>query len=430
MKNNKGFTLVELLAVVAILVLILSLITPKIFKQLKTAENVTDKEQINAIINTSKLYMNQHSELLPEHNSLYTITLNELKESGLIKSSQILNPSTKEELKGCVLVRYQNNKYDYEYKEEYGWCNRPQTVTSGDGLYASETEPGRLIYRGSNPDNYIILKENNVDTTYRIISYEPDGTIKVVRMERLMYSEWDNANNRTTDNGNTYCTYGSTNGCDVWNNQYNTIYDGNLFSLSNSLFYKKYYSNKDSNTMINSGRNGIVKDDASINIYLNNEWVKNIDEKYITKHLFNVGGVNYYRSYTGGDKGILKEKQEEKIYTWDGYIGLINATEYVEASLDTNCTSVYSSFYYNTEYTDKQDEIQPPCVNNNWIINIYGWTMSSLTYDTRTVWAIKNNGYIRFAYPTTRDNIYPTFYLKASVNITGSGTESNPYRID
>ena len=56
--------------------------------------------------------------------------------------------------------------------------------------------------------------------------------------------------------------------------------------------------------------------------------------------------------------------------------------------------------------------------------------MSSLTYDTRTVWAIKNNGYIRFAYPTTRDNIYPTFYLKASVNITGSGTESNPYRID
>ena len=115
MKNNKGFTLVELLAVVAILVLILSLITPKIFKQLKTAENVTDKEQINAIIDTSKLYMNQHSELLPEHNSLYTITLNELKESGLIKSSQILNPSTKEELTGCILVNYENNKYKYEY---------------------------------------------------------------------------------------------------------------------------------------------------------------------------------------------------------------------------------------------------------------------------------------------------------------------------
>ena len=125
MKNNKGFTLVELLAVVAILILILSLITPKIFKQLKTAEKVTDQEQINAIIDTSKLYMNQHSELLPEHNSLYIITLNELKESGLIKTSQILNPSTKEELTGCVVVNYENNKYKYEYKEEKDCRNIP-----------------------------------------------------------------------------------------------------------------------------------------------------------------------------------------------------------------------------------------------------------------------------------------------------------------
>lgn len=125
MKNNKGFTLVELLAVVVILIIVISLITPKVFNQLKTAEKITDQEQINAIIDTSKLYMNQHSELLPEHNSLYIITLNELKESGLIKTSQILNPSTKEELTGCVVVNYENNKYKYEYKEEKDCRNIP-----------------------------------------------------------------------------------------------------------------------------------------------------------------------------------------------------------------------------------------------------------------------------------------------------------------
>ena len=70
MKNNKGFTLVELLAVVVILIIVISIITPKVFNQLKTAEKITDQEQINAIIDTSKLYMNQHSELLPEHNRL------------------------------------------------------------------------------------------------------------------------------------------------------------------------------------------------------------------------------------------------------------------------------------------------------------------------------------------------------------------------
>ena len=128
MKNNKGFTLIEVLAVVVILITIIMIIAPKIFKQFKTAENVTDKEQINAIINTSKIYMNQNSNLLPEQGDIYIISLNELKDSGLIKSSQILNPSTKEELKGCIVVKYKNNKYNYEYKEE-NECNNVIIVT-------------------------------------------------------------------------------------------------------------------------------------------------------------------------------------------------------------------------------------------------------------------------------------------------------------
>ena len=118
MKNNKAFTLVELLAVVAILTLIIVIITPKVFKQLKTAENVTDQEQINSLINTSKIYMNQNSNLLPQENDIYVISLDELKESGLIQKSQILNPSTNEELNGYIIVKFENNKYKYEYKEK------------------------------------------------------------------------------------------------------------------------------------------------------------------------------------------------------------------------------------------------------------------------------------------------------------------------
>ena len=109
MKNNKAFTLVELLAVVAILTLIIVIITPKVFKQLKTAENVTDQEQINSLINTSKIYMNQNSNLLPQENDIYVISLDELKESGLIQKSQILNPSTNEELNGYIIVKFENN---------------------------------------------------------------------------------------------------------------------------------------------------------------------------------------------------------------------------------------------------------------------------------------------------------------------------------
>jgi uncharacterized repeat protein (TIGR02543 family) len=115
MKNNKGFTLVEILAVVAVLILIIAIITPKIFKQFQNAEKITNQEQINTIINIAKIYMNQNSELLPKEGREYNITLQELKNSGLISTSQILNPSTKQELQGYISVKYINNKYNYKY---------------------------------------------------------------------------------------------------------------------------------------------------------------------------------------------------------------------------------------------------------------------------------------------------------------------------
>ena len=127
MKNNKAFTLVEVLAVIAILTLIIAIITPKIFNKISTAENITQKEQINTLINIAKIYTNQNTEKLPENNSISVITIQELKESGLINKSQILDPKTKEELTGCILIKDENNKYKYEYNEDK--CNNLITVT-------------------------------------------------------------------------------------------------------------------------------------------------------------------------------------------------------------------------------------------------------------------------------------------------------------
>lgn len=196
MKNNKGFTLVELLAVVVILITLITIITPKVFKQLKNSETVIDREQINAIIDTSKLYMNQHSELLPKENSLYVITLNELKDSGLIKSNQILNPSTNEELKGCVLVKYQNNKYNYEYNEDK--CDKIVTLTfnpNGGQLnqttknvikgepYGEMPTPTREGYTfmgwsTSSTDTNIIYDNNEYSGTLAADSESPSKNIK------------------------------------------------------------------------------------------------------------------------------------------------------------------------------------------------------------------------------------------------------------
>ena len=125
--KNKGFTLVELLAVVIILLLVITIITPKVLKQLNTSENITRNEQINSLINIAKIYTNQNTEKLPEKNSVSIISIDELKESNLINKSEVINPKTNQELTGCILIKDEGNKYKYEYNEDK--CNNLITVT-------------------------------------------------------------------------------------------------------------------------------------------------------------------------------------------------------------------------------------------------------------------------------------------------------------
>ena len=75
--KNKGFTLVELLAVIAILTLVLTMTTSKVINYLKKTKNVTNKEQINTLINIAKIYTEENTEELPEENELNIITLNQ-----------------------------------------------------------------------------------------------------------------------------------------------------------------------------------------------------------------------------------------------------------------------------------------------------------------------------------------------------------------
>ena len=50
-------------------------------------------------------------------------------------------------------------------------------VSSGDGLYEDQYETGRYVYRGSEPNNYIMFN----DELWRIIAKEADGTYKIIR---------------------------------------------------------------------------------------------------------------------------------------------------------------------------------------------------------------------------------------------------------
>ena len=65
-------------------------------------------------------------------------------------------------------------------------CN----TESGDGLYKDIFDEDRCIYRGVNPNNYIKFE----GFTWRIISVEHDGCIKIMHTDPLQSIAWDNTN--------------------------------------------------------------------------------------------------------------------------------------------------------------------------------------------------------------------------------------------
>ena len=68
-----------------------------------------------------------------------------------------------------------------------GGITLPLASDGADGLYQDEYESGRYFYKGANPNNYITFNNE----TWRILSVEADGRIKIVRNELLSDRAFD-----------------------------------------------------------------------------------------------------------------------------------------------------------------------------------------------------------------------------------------------
>ena len=456
MRNKKAFTLVELLAVIIILGILAVLIAPKVVNMINESEksaNMTSAENLvkaaelkasNNMIDNGKALRINYQTGENENNLDYSgkkpqIGVVQIKANGEVAMAVKFGDY-------CYLKEYDSSDIStIPYSSET--CNEnaevfinktiPELAVTGDGLYEALGEPGRYIYRGANPNNYIILKENGDYVIYRIVSYEPDGTIKVVRNEKVLYgveeSMWDG--HRYNNQNSTYCYKNDVYSCNAWGNQSNTYYNEQTLNELNQDFYFYYYEdNQTTNFSIKpNSYSGTVTEDSEINVFFNNTWINTLDFKdNIETHSFNVGGIFYDVDYTGGDKGLKKEKEEEKVYTWKGKIGLLNATEYVESSTDTNCRSVYSNYFHARD--DSGNYIRNnlingwPCKNNNFNYKNYiQWTITAGSKDNLSVWYVDDN----FGTHTSsfEHSIRPTFYLKSSIKLGGLGTPEIPYYI-
>jgi len=268
-----------------------------------------------------------------------------------------------------------------------------KVVTTGDGLYEDTTMPGNYIYKGRIPNNYITFNNE----TWRIMSVESDGTLKIIRNESIKKREFDRFGYRdSTSNGagGTYCANSST-GCNAW-------------AVSDNFTNGTY--------------TGTVLKDAYLNTYLNGEYLESINEdsKYIVNHNFNVG--------TPGDENdtedIAIDVTQEALYKWNGKIGLMTITEILKTTSNTTCTSL------NVAYNRLNTSV---CSNNNWMWPQTDavWTISPSPGTAAGVWIANSRGYAgSYLSNSLTPRVLPALYLTPNITLSGSGTSYDPYTIN
>ncbi len=114
---KKGFTLVELLAVIAVLALIAAIAYPIVTGMIGDMKDTASESQKREIIESAKYWVQDNSGLLSDtEGEVYILSIDTLKSSGYLTNEKLRDIDTDKILKkACVKITTQEHKYTYEY---------------------------------------------------------------------------------------------------------------------------------------------------------------------------------------------------------------------------------------------------------------------------------------------------------------------------
>lgn len=122
-KNNKGFTLVEILAVIVILLIIVVIAAPNMTKEIKRGEDASQNVLNQKIENAAHLYAAKYyaDEIVKcNSNNCIKFTLANLEKDGLINlNNECIDNGTKNVTTQNIKISYDstNSKIKYDYSE-------------------------------------------------------------------------------------------------------------------------------------------------------------------------------------------------------------------------------------------------------------------------------------------------------------------------
>ena len=234
-------------------------------------------------------------------------------------------------------------------------------VTSGDGLYEDEYEDGRYFYKGKNVNNYITFNNE----VWRIVSIEPDKTIKIMRDAVLSDRAWDDSNSNNWSRPATLNTY-----------------------LNGSYLTE---------TLSTTAQGQIVAKDWSIGGIVHNE-------KNMNTHI---------------------NKEKSKI--WNGKVALITASEYIRSNSNQSNCGTFELNETNYNSCKNTTWMQNSKTSYWWTLTPYASvTMSVFSINSNGNINLDNGHFTARAENSVRPAVYLSSSVQIT---GGNGSSSSPYTL-
>lgn len=319
----------------------------------------------NIMLESAKSYFTKYEEKLPKSvNNSITVSVDTLVNSGVMNT--IVNYTKNKDVTcdGEVTVTNINGDYRYASILDCGKTYQTQTlgdyidsnveiVTEGNGLYELNDE---LVYRGDTVDNYLKLNGH----IYRIVKFS-NGHPVIIFTDKLESVQWDNRYNIDNDSNSGINDY--------------------KVSRIRTYLETLYEATGDKAILSDTSRLLVTSYDLGIGKRSNNDTDKT---------------GNLERATVLGNQ----------------YIGLLPVSDFLNASLDKNCTSTASESCENYNYLNRY--------KYTW------WTITANSKNTYKVYSIND-----IANPTSASSsayVRPVFYLaKDVIYVSGDGSKTNPF---
>ena len=265
--------------------------------------------------------------------------------------------------------------------------------------------------------SYIINNVYTTDGTNGLYYHDGVGTYTNANQEA-----GDNSYRYSGANPNNYVCFGSDAATCPNDNLYRIIglFDDDKDGTYNiKLIKSTSYGNYAWNSEEDNTWDEIIKPD--IRTRLNNTFLGTINstwQKKIATQNWKVGGMDrddaatakeYYNTEIGSSSGSTTDNMK---------IGLMYVSDYGYAAAPSNWTTALDDYASAT--------------STNWLYleDVFQWTISRRTDDTRFAFLVNRAGYVRDNGVHGTVAVRPSFYLESSVVLTGgTGNSSDPYKI-